>query len=113
MSRKTYFIDMDGTLVKHNYNPREVPDVILPGVVEFLQKLRTNDCFCILTTSRSEVECTGILQKFRTEYSFEFDKSIYDLPSNVRVLINDSKNGLVKAVAIAVERDNGLKGLEP
>jgi beta-phosphoglucomutase-like phosphatase (HAD superfamily) len=113
MSLKTYFIDMDGTLVKHNYHPREIPDIILPGVVEFLLKLRSNGCYCILTTSRSELECKSILLRFKFEHSFEFDRHIYGLPSNIRVLINDNKNGLIKALAIAVDRDSGLEGLEP
>ena len=49
--RKTYFIDIDGTLVKHNYDPENIPEEFLPGALDFLKSI-SSECV-ILTTSRS------------------------------------------------------------
>lgn len=109
---ETYFLDMDGTLVKHNYTPLEVQDEYLPGTIEFLTKLKKANCYCVLTTGRSEEECKYILNKFKEDIGFIFDKALYLLPVGVRVLVNDNKYPYQnKAVAICLERDAGPKSI--
>lgn len=108
---KTLFIDLDGTLVRHNYTPFDVDDVLLPGALEFLLDARRAGHFCILTTNRSAAAAERILARLRTEAGFVFERTLFDLPVGVRVLINDTKGDEVRAVAIPVPRDQGLEGI--
>lgn len=106
---KTLFIDMDGTLVKHNYDPQNTEDEILPGVFEFLSNTKEMGCFHVLTTNRSKKNCEKILAVFADKISFAFDLELYDLPVGIRILINDNKGSEVRAIAIPLTRDQGLE----
>ena len=108
---KTVFIDLDGTIVFHNYEPLKVKDKFLPGVLSFLKKLKDENFFCILTTNRSKEMAEPVILMLKKEIQFEFDREIFDLPVGVRVLINDNKNEEVRAIAFAVNRNTGLTNL--
>lgn len=110
---KTLFIDLDGTLVHHNYTPFEVDDVFLPGAIAFLQEAKKSDCYCVLTTNRSHLAAEKTLHRLRSEFDFEFDRTLFDLPVGIRVLINDTKDTEVRAIAIPVQRNVGLVGIKP
>jgi ribonucleotide monophosphatase NagD (HAD superfamily) len=105
---KTIFIDLDGTLVIHNYKPLIVSDVFLPGATDFLINAKAQNCYCILTTNRSKENSQEVISYLLSEHNFKFDREIYDLPVGIRYLINDNKDDEVRAIAIPLERNLGL-----
>ena len=99
----TWFIDIDGTICKHN-GFKEGPDLLLPNVKEFFLSIPKEDTI-ILTTSRREED----LAKFLEIPGIRYDQIIYNLPTGERILINDEKpSGLKMAFAISIERDKGI-----
>ena len=103
---KTWLLDVDGTLVKHNgyLTGREE---LLPGTVDFFQKIPESDKI-ILLTSR-EAEFKDELIKFLFRHNLRFDHIICDLPPGERILINDSKtSGLKTAYAFNKQRNAPL-----
>jgi len=103
----TYFLDLDGTIVKHNYTPDKVQDMLLPGVLEELQRAVARGDVLILTTNRSIDNCADILTKL-AELGIIFQHQLFNLPAGVRVLVNDTKGDEVRAKAIPVIRNQGL-----
>lgn len=114
-SPKTYFIDVDGTIVANktdeelevmSKNPSEVQE-LLPNVKHFFLSLPDDD-IVIITTARAEKfrELTENMLKF---HSIKYSHCIMDLHCGQRILINDTVNMLYqKAIAINVMRDEGL-----
>ncbi|HTQ37462.1 MAG TPA: HAD hydrolase family protein [Pirellulales bacterium] len=109
----TIFCDLDGTLVKHVPVPSPTGDdlELIEGSVEKLKKFRSQGYMVILTTSRTQSNISGVLNKLRT-LGVEFDQLICDLPIGPRHLINDSKNNEIRAIAHSLTRDLGLKDVE-
>ena len=108
---KTIFIDLDGTLVIHNYRPLIVDDVFLPGAIDFLVKARQSGYFCILTTNRSKINSKNLIDYLNYNHDFKFDREMYDLPVGIRFIINDNKDEEVRAIAIPLVRNFGLKDI--
>jgi len=107
---KTWFIDLDGTILKHNgFNSEEE---ILPGVKEFFNKnIRDND-IVILTTARN-ASLSSSTKEFLKSNNIRFDQIIFDLPGGERFVLNDRKlSGLKTAFAIDLKRDQGLKSIK-
>lgn len=105
-NRETWFIDVDGTLVVHNYKPEEYNDVFLPGAVEKLQELQER-AVIILTTSRTSFHMDDILSQLRS-MMIRIDGVICNLPTGKRVLVNDNKPATPeKAEAVCLERNVG------
>lgn len=105
---KTYLIDIDGTLLKHNGYKIDGFDTLLEGVSEFFANLNEEDVV-ILLTARKKNELTN-LKNFLRKNHIRFDKIITDLPFGERILINDIKpSGLKTAFAINKKRDESLK----
>ena len=106
--KKTWLIDIDGTIIKHNSH-KQGGDILLSGVKEFFNRV-AND-FIILITAREkkyEVETKNFLEKNDIKY----DIIIFDAPHGERILINDKKiSGLKTCHSINLERDSGLKNL--
>ena len=104
----TWFIDIDGTILKHNGYLIDKKDTILKGVKKFFKKIPKKDKI-ILITSRKK----NILKKtslFLKKNNIRFDQVIFDLPYGERILINDikPKNNLKTAISINVKRNEGL-----
>lgn len=106
---KTIFIDLDGTLVFHNYSPTSTEDTFLPGAIEFLINAKKRNDYCILTTNRSEENSQFVIDFLKNNYNFIFNREIYDLPVGIRIIVNDNKNDEIRAIAIPVTRNVGLK----
>ena len=107
---KTWILDLDGTLVKHNGYKTEQGDVLLPGAREFLNQLGEDDLVVIIT-SRPE-EHRGQTETFLREQGIRFDYIIWGAPCGERILLNDSKpSGLKTAYAVNCTRDH-FEGLE-
>lgn len=104
---KTWFIDIDGTILKHNGYKIDGFDSLLSGVSEFFGQLNEQD-FVILLTARKQNELED-LKTFLKKHQIRFDKIITDLPFGERILINDTKpSGLKTAFAINKQRDEKL-----
>lgn len=118
-THKTYFIDIDGTIVKHLNNNQldeilkkmthnyQFEEVLLPGVKRLWSTFHQDDKI-VITTARKEKH------RAFTELIFErnglrYDNLIMDLASGPRILINDTPSILYeKAKAINVQRDKGF-----
>jgi hypothetical protein len=103
---KTWIIDIDGTILKHN-GYRYGQDELLPGVKEFFAKIPKDDKIIITTGRTSEIRKRT--EDFLYKNNIRYDHIIFDLPTGERFLINDTKpSGLKTAYAFNVERDGGL-----
>ena len=86
---KTWILDLDGTLVKHNGYMIDGRDSWLLGAKKFLESIPQNDKI-ILLTSRTENE-KKITEDFLEEQGIRYDHIIYNAPYGERILINVKK----------------------
>jgi len=101
---KTWLLDVDGTLVKHNGHLYG-DDEFLEGAEEFLKTINKDDKV-ILLTSREE-KYKKDLESFLERNNIRYDCIIYGLPYGERILVNDKKtSGLKTAYAINKSRDD-------
>ena len=107
---KTWLIDLDGTVLKHNgFNSKEL---LLPGVKDFFNNFIKEDDVVIFTTARS---CSQKDETFNflIKNNIKFNNIIFNLPTGERFLINDIKpSGLKTAFSVNVKRNQGLKFLK-
>jgi ABC-type transport system involved in multi-copper enzyme maturation permease subunit len=112
---KTFFIDIDGTILK-NYQEGELDKIskingyiedLLPSAKDFFNSLNKNDVV-IFTTGRRERH--RLLTERTLKYNnINYKHLIMDLPWGQRYLINDTPNMLYqKAVAINLLRNKGF-----
>jgi len=107
--KDTLILDIDGTLVVHNYNPEEQEDVVLPGARGFLNANR--DKVVVLVTGRSPQEAQKALDALSREgcYLGNVKYILTDMPTGTRILVNDTKEKEnPKAVAVSLLRDTGF-----
>ena len=104
----TWFIDLDGTILKHDGLFNEGGDELLPGVHELWEAIPVDDCI-IITTARKpmyEKETVDFLKKSHLRY----DHIIFGLAHGERIIMNDEKpGGLQTAIAWNVKRNVGFK----
>lgn len=102
---KTWLLDLDGTLVKHNGYKMDGRDSWLPGALEFLKSLPETDTIIFLT-SRTD-EYLAQTRAFLEEHGVRYDHLIHDLPYGERLVVNDDKpSGLRMAYALRSKRDS-------
>ena len=95
---KTWILDLDGTILKHNGYRTDGRDTVLPGAGEYLDRIPREDRVVILT-SRTE-EYREITETFLAERGIRYDHM------GERILVNDRKpSGLDMAVAVNLDRD--------
>jgi hypothetical protein len=101
---KTWIIDLDGTILKHN-GYKEGKDELLKGVKEFFNIIPTEDTIIILTSR--ETKYTDQTINFLKQNKIRYDHIIFNIPFGERILINDKKeSGLITAYAINKERNS-------
>lgn len=101
---KTWILDLDGTILKHNGYKIDGQDSLLDRVEEVLKVLQPQD-MVIFVTSR-KIEYKEETEQFLKKNNIRFDHIIYDAPYGERILINDKKpSGRKMAFAINTERD--------
>ncbi|WP_022755894.1 hypothetical protein [Butyrivibrio fibrisolvens] len=101
---KTWFVDIDGTLVKHNGYKIDGHDTMLDGAKEYMAQIPAEDKI-ILTTSRTD-EYREQTLAFLKNNGVRFDDVIFNLPMGERIVMNDRKpSGLEMSVAINLDRD--------
>jgi histidinol phosphatase-like enzyme len=113
--KKTLFIDIDGTIFKHQGNLSKIfskQAIILEGVKDKFNEWEGKGYKIILTTGRKEC-LRKITEKQLLNNGLFFDQLIMDLNRGERILINDIKpNYIMKvATAIEIERDKGIKNI--
>lgn len=100
---KTWLIDIDGTIVKHN-GYKTGGDELLEGVEDFFAKLDERDVVIFLT-ARSE-DMRKKTEEFLRDHKIRYNEIIFGLPMGERILINDNKpSGLVMGHVFNKRRD--------
>jgi len=104
---KTWVIDIDGTILKHNgYLCGE--DEAIDCSIEFIKKIPTADKIILLTSRNKQYE--DITLRSLKKFGIRYDAIIYDLPYGERILINDKKpSGLLTSIALNTKRDEGIR----
>ena len=103
---KTWLLDLDGTLVKHN-GYKEGGDALLEGVTDFFEQIGRDDRVIIITSRGSEYRQETV--DFLNKHNIRFDNILFDMPMGERILINDRKpSGLDMAHALNKDRDAPL-----
>jgi hypothetical protein len=100
----TWFLDLDGTLVKHNGHLTDGQDSLLPGADALLAQIPADD-LVVIVTSRAEAyrETT---EQFLADRRIRYDHIIFGAPFGERIVVNDAKpSGLNTAVALNGTRD--------
>ncbi len=101
---KTWVLDLDGTILKHNGYKTDGVDTVLPGAREYLSGLPDGDTVVILT-SRTE-EYREMTVSFLADQGIRYDHILFSMPVGERILVNDRKpSGLDTAVAVNLDRD--------
>lgn len=113
---KTFFIDIDGTIVPYPRYKGELDDKIksdkyvedlLPGAKDFFNNLNENDVV-IFTTGRQE-KYRKLTERTLKHHNIKYKHLIMNLPIGKRYLINDTRNMLFqKSIAINLLRNKGF-----
>ena len=102
---KTWVLDVDGTLVKHNGYKIDGCDTLLDGVKEFFETLNPDDKVVLLTARKEEY--LPALKDFLAKNNIRYDFLLTDMPMGERILVNDRKpSGLDMSFAINKNRDD-------
>jgi len=124
---KTWFIDIDGTVVKHlgndyldeaiekNGDSSYLCEEPIQDSVSFLSSISPSD-IVVLTTARDSRHAPHTIKMLKY-YNIRYDKIMFDLKSGPRYLINDikpagtagNKEPIETAFAINLERDKGIE----
>jgi len=104
---KTWLIDVDGTIVKHN-GYLNGNDELLSGAKEYFGAIPPEDKIILLTSRKAKYK--EQLEFFLRTAGIRFDQIIFDLPVGERILVNDNKpSGLPMAFAFNKKRDESLE----
>jgi hypothetical protein len=102
----TWFLDLDGTLVKHNGHLTDGHDTLLAGADALLAQIPASDLVVIIT-SRTEAHREATV-RFLADYGIRYDHIIFGAPFGERIVVNDAKpSGLRTAVSVSLGRDQG------
>lgn len=101
---KTWILDLDGTVVKHNGYKQDGCDTFLLGAKEFLRNIPAED-MVIFVTSRTD-DLREMTEGFLRENGVRYDSIIFGAPYGERILVNDRKpSGLQMSVAVNPKRN--------
>lgn len=101
---KTWILDIDGTIAKHNGYKIDGHDTLLDGIEQFLNQIDEMD-FVIFVTSRTESYKEETI-KFLKDNNIRYNHIIFNAPYGERIVVNDKKpSGLLTALAINTDRD--------
>ena len=124
---KTWFVDIDGTIV-HHYSNHTLDEAIekmgndsfltekpIKKSIDFLNSLPKGDVI-VLTTARNTEHKQHTLDMLR-HFNVRYDKIMFDLESGPRYVVNDitpagtagNDKPIKTAYAINVERDKGIQ----
>ena len=104
---KTWVLDVDGTIVKHNGYKIDGHDTLLNGVDEFFKQIDPDDKVILLTARKEEY--LDDLKSFLAVHGIRYDYLLTDMPMGERILVNDRKpSGLDMAFCVNKDRDASL-----
>ncbi len=102
----TWFLDLDGTLVRHNGHLVDAGDELLPGAADLLDQIPAEDLVVIVTSRREDHR--PATEAFLSKNGIRYDHIIFGAPYGERIVINDAKpSGLQTAIAVNGVRDRG------
>ena len=109
---KTLFIDIDGTILKHQHTISDVyanDAEVLPSVVAKINEWDSHGHRIILVTARKESTREITEQQLR-KFGIAWDQLVMGVGGGTRVLINDklNKNDMDRAVGVNVVTDQGF-----
>lgn len=117
---KTLFIDIDGTIFKHQgdatgacFYPFFAKDHLLPAVRYYFNEWSSKGYRLILTTGRNE-SMRGITEAQLREVGLFWDCLLMGIGGGERILINDisPRNNEPKAIALNLVRDSGFENID-
>lgn len=101
---KTWILDIDGTIAKHNGYKLDGHDTLLEGAKEFLNSIPQSDMIVFITSRTDEYRQLTI--DFLKENNIRYDHIIFNAPYGERILINDRKpSGLNMSISVNTKRD--------
>lgn len=101
---KTWILDLDGTLLKHNGYKIDGIDTLLDGARDYVKSIPTEDKIIILTSRTDEYREMTI--SFLKENDIRYDEILFNIPMGERIVVNDRKpSGIDMAIAINTSRD--------
>ena len=118
---KTWFIDIDGTILEHRENEEIYEgdkEVLLPGSKEFIDERYSDGDVIILTTARPH-GTYAVTIKILEDFGIRYDDIIFGCGHRERIVINDikpvdSEDGgdrheeFMTAYSLNVKRNEGL-----
>ena len=109
---KTLFLDIDGTLLKHQHTITDVylqPAEVLPGVVEKINEWDSQGHTIILVTARKE-STRELTEKQLRQFGLAWNHLIMGVGGGRRFLVNDKLNegDINRAVGINVVTNEGF-----
>lgn len=105
---KTWFLDVDGTIIEHNTQFSDENLKWLPNVEEFLINLSPQDTV-VLTSARKIENLNHIINLVQKISPAKVTKVVSDLGVGERILINDQKpSGLITSHSVNLKRNCGL-----
>lgn len=101
---KTWILDLDGTIVKHNGYKTDGRDSLLPGAREYLEELPPEDKIIFLTSRKEKYREATV--RFLCDNGIRHDRILFGMPMGERIVVNDRKpSGIEMAVALNMDRD--------
>ena len=101
---KTWILDLDGTVVKHNGYKIDGEDTLLSGAKEYIDALPADDRVVILTSRTDEYRESTL--RFLEEKGIRYDDILFNMPMGERIVVNDRKpSGIDMAYAVNLDRD--------
>lgn len=101
---KTWILDLDGTVVRHNGYKLDGADSLLDGADKLLSQIKDEDMVIFVTSRKREYR--EMTERFLDEHGIRHDHIIYEAPYGERLLVNDKKpSGLKMAYALNTVRD--------
>lgn len=101
---KTWIMDLDGTIVKHNGYKTDGVDSLLENADRLLSQINEEDMVIFVTSRKKKYK--EMTERFLGENGIRYDHIIYEAPYGERILVNDNKpSGLKMAYAINTNRD--------
>lgn len=112
---KTLFIDVDGTILKHQHTISDVysqPAEVLPNVVNKINEWDSQGHRIILVTARKE-STRAITEQQLREFGIAWDQLVMGVGGGTRVLINDKldKNDADRAIGVNVVTNAGFSSV--
>ena len=102
---KTWIIDLDGTVLKHNGYKIDGIDTMLPGAKEYMDSIPSED-YILIMTSRTD-EYKEMTLKFLKDNGIRYDEILFNMPYGERIVVNDRKpSGIDMAYSINMNRDS-------